>query len=1780
MPMLRMLLGKYPPGIGLIKEFVQNADDAGASWIRFTLDLRQHPTSGPPDPRMAQLMGPALLISSDQVFDSDDLLKIESIGEGNKIGETQKTGQFGLGFNTAYAVTDYPAFATNDLVRCFDPIGDAVAEVAGDTGREWDLEELWRSWPDWPRAFHLAEGARDLDYTVFRLPLRTPSQVDRLDLARRRLCPTPFDPPDLEAIFAEVEELAGALLLFTRHVLHLLVDIVETDGRRKQRLSVRTTNAAAVSANRNGLLEGSRGPASPLLARWAEAPSACPARTYAHRFEVEGTRVREQSWWVAQAIEPGPHGEVLEAAHAMGAVHQKALPWVGAALLLSQHDGDVVCDAVPGRLYCTLPLPDARGLPFHVNGYWALDSSRAQPIHGSLRGDAQVRVEWNQALAAHAVPQVVTRLLLGLPEDVRNAGPQRLHDLWPDPDQLSHGLLRDLGTATVAALGRAPLVRVRGAAQVAWVPASRARAPAPGWTLELERALCDDGLPLPDPKMSPRHLRALDAHGLGPRRYQPPELRAWLTRSIDVPLEEAPLRCLRSRGLIKVLLRFFLSDGGCSLAALPLALTQAGRLRTFDAGKLLLLAGEELRRLFGGRPDWFIDHQLQRDLPLRPDDLAGLRQLTAALVPEALGVLVGRSADGLPIGWTPGEAGQPTSDWLSELFQYLSRQALPGAKQVLREVPLVPDQLGQLHPPFRASTPVIVPQQLGAEHATALRAVGAPIVGVPSLVPALLLVAQRHPGFVQALTADTVVHALATSPEGLAQLAWDDPTRAALLDLLVELDASSPMSERSCRRLATLRVWPTQDGQLLPALGSTAFVPTGFQPPPSGRAVEVFRTGTSGAWARLLRRLGARALQPSTYLRRVFAEYPELPVLEQRRALHWLATSGVLDQLDQESDNVGVDTRRFLRTARTVRCRDGLLHPMARLYHPEAEDAHDLLAEHAPVADMDFYGEPHEPWLSLFRRLGMKRKPKAEDLLARIRGLVATAEEEGAAVVTPPIQAVVEHLAKRWEELSTTKLDGRELVQHLAKLPWLPARHGADSKRVYGVFLPPDDRLFQPRELFTSAVGHLVASQAPLLATDRALSSAMMSALRIRSTAPLDLAVRHFLAVRDAWQTTPTLLTAAVVGETARMLYLRIGREVARQRVDRAQGKDVDPDRLLAARVLRSQPCVWVGDQGRFLLSAHTFAVPVPYFGSLRAHVPAEGPEAEGLRWLGRGDGVTLDDYRGFLDDLARTAGADPLDSDAIDSAIHALRKMFALAETGSGLHDLRVLSTDRRLRPAARVLLDDAPWWRHRLEDAPVALLHPEVPLALAMLCGVEGAAGSLREVLLVEPTPTEDLDSQDLCDDLTRHIKRPEFEAGLRRLVYQEHQVLDADVGACRGLDFTPCEPMATVLTGSPLAPLQQFGEETVRVHADGRRVYLAGADPVDVVPEVADLLSRALGENRLSNLAPLEQILSTPPAEIAERLDRRRVPRLPVEAESRELTWAEEEPPPGTSTDSVNTTESQDALPEFGAGAGVYLAAEPGGGWCTTSPSGVNGGRGQGSSRLFGEPSSLPGDGSPRRGKRRRQARLRTYLIPAGRNLAAVSEADRARQEAADRQAIAEAIAYEARAGRTAREMPADHPGYDLISGNASGADERVIEVKGLVDAWGIRGVSLNPAQVEAAREHGDRFWLYVVELALDADRARVYAIPNPVNSLSEFRLDGGWKARAEAEPETLLKPEVGLFLHLAGDLLGVIEEVEVADMDSGSSMSRLRVRPEGGESTWKVFRPSRHTLSREP
>lgn len=171
--------------------------------------------------------------------------------------------------------------------------------------------------------------------------------------------------------------------------------------------------------------------------------------------------------------------------------------------------------------------------------------------------------------------------------------------------------------------------------------------------------------------------------------------------------------------------------------------------------------------------------------------------------------------------------------------------------------------------------------------------------------------------------------------------------------------------------------------------------------------------------------------------------------------------------------------------------------------------------------------------------------------------------------------------------------------------------------------------------------------------------------------------------------------------------------------------------------------------------------------------------------------------------------------------------------------------------------------------------------------------------------------------------------------------------------------------------------------------------------------------------------------------------------------------------------------------------------------------------------------------------------------------------------DLAAIEIVLQYERREGRVPQAKKHFHPGYDIESKGAGEAIERIIEVKGLSGSWNDFGVGVKPRQVEECRREPERFWLYVVEFALEPERAQVFAILNPVSLIDEYRFDGGWKelSRERSGSSHVVLPAVGRRVRLSDKREGLVESV-----DSRGALMRLTIKLDDGSERKLVYAPS--------
>ena len=128
------LQDRYESGYPILKELLQNADDAGAR--RFRLDA----LSGWPDAGNPLLQGPGLLVANDGVLTDDDRYGILAFGESVKAADRAAIGKFGLGQKAVFHLCDAFVVHAIGVAKPFTKVVNPFLEVkvAGNVTGSWE----------------------------------------------------------------------------------------------------------------------------------------------------------------------------------------------------------------------------------------------------------------------------------------------------------------------------------------------------------------------------------------------------------------------------------------------------------------------------------------------------------------------------------------------------------------------------------------------------------------------------------------------------------------------------------------------------------------------------------------------------------------------------------------------------------------------------------------------------------------------------------------------------------------------------------------------------------------------------------------------------------------------------------------------------------------------------------------------------------------------------------------------------------------------------------------------------------------------------------------------------------------------------------------------------------------------------------------------------------------------------------------------------------------------------------------------------------------------------------------------------------------------------------------------------------------------------------------------------------------------------------------------------------------------------------------------------------
>ncbi len=438
----------------VIKELLQNADDADATEFAVILDERE-----PPAQLMqgayAELLSPALLVRNSAPFHlcddcrrnnrecehdkRDDFHAIRDVAAGHKRAQATAAGRFGIGFNSVYFLTDTPVIFSRREVHIFD----LAHHIFEDNGWRFSLDEFpanehrgcgeiksmleW-SFPklalagEWSLSEIAHDPNRDYPHAIFRIPLRqtppdTPAIYD--DRFRR--------PEERHRVLRDMADEAARSILFLKRVTSISFWILGNHGLER----FASAEADPPPPDFDQFLRAMEG-----MDRENNCHSRrdCPfARTVTYRRSPPNESTISRRFHVVHSVRFDVP-ELRDLREKLRRNQERAVPWVAIAVPLDlnacQMDG---AGNAAWRVF--LPLLEEGPSSCVFNGSFFIGPSRQRIEYRLDESDeGRRRTEWNRTLVEKALLPLLRDLsidLLDLAKDLLNTHPREYLSLLP-----------------------------------------------------------------------------------------------------------------------------------------------------------------------------------------------------------------------------------------------------------------------------------------------------------------------------------------------------------------------------------------------------------------------------------------------------------------------------------------------------------------------------------------------------------------------------------------------------------------------------------------------------------------------------------------------------------------------------------------------------------------------------------------------------------------------------------------------------------------------------------------------------------------------------------------------------------------------------------------------------------------------------------------------------------------------------------------------------------------------------------------------------------------------------------------------------------------------------------------------------------------------------------------------------------------------------------------------------------------------------------------------------
>ncbi|CAG8485207.1 6450_t:CDS:10 [Cetraspora pellucida] len=439
---LKRILEDYPESSQVLREILQNSDDAQSTEQIFILDHNTYDEKSLLKPELKRFQGPAMLSINNTKFNDYDFKSLENLGSSEKQNQYDKIGEMGIGFNSIYHLCDSCSFITSNKFAILDPHewyyrGGAIYD---------DFATLSEKYPDQFYPFkNLGKKFKipfdgSFDGTIFRYPLRT-EQDSKNSKISDKICN-----PDkvLEMFKTFFKNDSVDCLLFLRYIERIeFYELKEGKSEPELIYKILLKDAEKVRERRQMIVKA----ISPMMKNLKEnkliQKTTIDVSYNASIVLYEKEEVVDESLWLilnmlddlhnAKTKFPNDFGERLGTISNVG---------LAAKLNLSQNN-------FHGKLFCFFPFPINTPFRVSINGHFAVTNNRRNiwyedPKDLFDKSLANLKNKWNHYLFEEVIPQAWVKFIIKLQSHVDQK--EAYYKFWPivDPAQFTSIFFIDL----------------------------------------------------------------------------------------------------------------------------------------------------------------------------------------------------------------------------------------------------------------------------------------------------------------------------------------------------------------------------------------------------------------------------------------------------------------------------------------------------------------------------------------------------------------------------------------------------------------------------------------------------------------------------------------------------------------------------------------------------------------------------------------------------------------------------------------------------------------------------------------------------------------------------------------------------------------------------------------------------------------------------------------------------------------------------------------------------------------------------------------------------------------------------------------------------------------------------------------------------------------------------------------------------------------------------------------------------------------------------------------